>query len=96
MSSFALRQKSLPSFFKTNLFQGLGYRLKKRGETATDRLYESLLELMCILLISSRGDLADVWDQADPMPLFLPDRKPASERQGRPSSDLYSYKSKPC
>ncbi len=36
-------------------------------------VYESLLELMCILLISSRGDLADVWDQPEPMSFSLPD-----------------------
>lgn len=36
-------------------------------------VYESLLELMCILLISSRGDLADVWDQPRPVQYFLPD-----------------------
>lgn len=36
-------------------------------------VYESLLELMCILLISSRGDLVDVWDQPEPMPFSLPD-----------------------
>ncbi|MHA6265701.1 hypothetical protein ACXYMP_02385 [Aliiroseovarius sp. CAU 1755] len=36
-------------------------------------VYESLLELMCILLISSRGDVVDVWDQPAPVPFFLPD-----------------------
>ncbi|MEP1539087.1 MAG: hypothetical protein ABJQ34_18660 [Paracoccaceae bacterium] len=36
-------------------------------------VYESLLELMCILLISSRGDLADVWDQPEPIRFSLPD-----------------------
>ncbi|MBM1689274.1 hypothetical protein [Sulfitobacter geojensis] len=36
-------------------------------------VYESLLELMCILLISSRGDLADVWDQPEPIRFTLPD-----------------------
>lgn len=36
-------------------------------------VYESLLELMCILLISSRGDLADVWDQPEPLSFSLPD-----------------------
>lgn len=36
-------------------------------------VYESLLELMCILLICSRGDVVDVWDQPRPIPFHLPD-----------------------
>lgn len=36
-------------------------------------VYESLLELMCILLICSRGDVVDVWDQPTAMSFTLPD-----------------------
>lgn len=36
-------------------------------------VYESLLELMCILLVCSRGDVVDVWDQPTPVSYLLPD-----------------------
>lgn len=36
-------------------------------------VYESLLELMCILLIISRGDVIDVWDQPPAIHFSRPD-----------------------
>lgn len=45
-------------------------RLRGRSQVV---VYESLLELMCILLICSRGDVVDVWDQPRPVPFHLPD-----------------------
>lgn len=36
-------------------------------------VYESLLELMCILLIISRGDIIDVWDQPPAIQFNRPD-----------------------
>ena len=45
-------------------------RLQERQQIV---VYESLLELMCVLMICSRNDVVDVWDQPSPVPYSLPD-----------------------
>lgn len=45
-------------------------RLQERRQVV---VYESLLELMCILLITTRGDVIDVWDQPSAIKFVRPD-----------------------